>query len=219
MNKAEIINKIWGHEVVIWNGDYCGKKLVLNKGFCCSLHSHHEKDEVFYVIRGKVLMETMEEGQESKKEIMNPDDSIHIPVGLYHRFTGLTDAQIIEFSTHHEDSDSYRLDPSGKSNLFKAYDYDGVITKGIKPDSYSPIITSRTIDEVDKIDEETRKNHPIYFNPIGLNEKSLDKEVEWKAKMINLLGVEEFYENNVEVVSRLLSLCPKCHIVNVGENL
>ncbi len=108
------VPKVWGKEIWIVNRDYCGKKLVLNKGFRCSMHYHKNKDETFYIIKGKVLMET-----DNKKEVMLPGDSILIKPNTKHRFTGLEDSEIIEFSTHHEDSDSYRDEVSGKIDLNK----------------------------------------------------------------------------------------------------
>ncbi len=111
----KIINKVWGHEEIIVNSSkYCGKKLVLKKGFRCSIHYHKEKDETFYVNKGKVLMEINNE-----KRIMLPGDSLRILPNTKHRFTGLEDSEIIEFSTHHEDSDSYREELSGKVDLDK----------------------------------------------------------------------------------------------------
>ena len=53
------------------------------------------------------------------KKIMLPGDSIRITPGMKHRFTGLENSEIIEFSTHHEDSDSYRDEVSGKVDLEK----------------------------------------------------------------------------------------------------
>jgi quercetin dioxygenase-like cupin family protein len=103
------VKKVWGEEHWIVNGKYCGKKLVLNKGFKCSLHQHKNKDETFYVIKGKVIMEADDE-----ERIMVPFDYIHIKPRCWHRFSGLEDSEIIEFSTHHEDSDSYRKEPSGR---------------------------------------------------------------------------------------------------------
>ena len=55
--KIEIYPKVWGEEHWIVNKEYCGKKLVLKKGFRCSMHFHKIKDETFYVISGKVLIE------------------------------------------------------------------------------------------------------------------------------------------------------------------
>lgn len=207
------VKKVWGQEIWVVNRGYCGKKLILKRGFRCSLHKHRKKEEDFFLIRGKVLMEV---GR--KKWIMRPEDSVHIKPGVFHRFTGLTDAQIIEFSTHHEDTDSYRTELSGKVQLKKGYDYDGVITSGIQPEKGAPIITGRTIDEIEKIDEETRKNHPVYFNPIGLNEKTKEKEAQWKSEMIKRLKIEEFFENDAQIVVLLEKLCLDCHIVNVGES-
>ena len=50
------VKKKWGKEIWIVNREYCGKKLVLNKGFRCSMHFHKNKDETFYILTGKVLM-------------------------------------------------------------------------------------------------------------------------------------------------------------------
>ena len=108
------VPKVWGSEEWIANRDYCGKKLILKKGFRCSMHYHKNKDETFYILKGRVLMET-----EGKKQIMLPGDSIHITPMLKHRFTGLEDSEIMEFSTHHEDEDSYRVEESGKVDLNK----------------------------------------------------------------------------------------------------
>ena len=36
------VEKVWGEEHWIVNRDYCGKKMVLNKGFRCSLHFHKD---------------------------------------------------------------------------------------------------------------------------------------------------------------------------------
>lgn len=97
------VEKVWGKEIWIVNRDYCGKKLILNKGFRCSMHHHKNKDETFYILKGKVLLELGE-----NKQIMLPGDSILVEPNTKHRFTGLEDSEIMEFSTHHEDSDSYR---------------------------------------------------------------------------------------------------------------
>lgn len=99
----KIVPKKWGSEEWIANYDYCGKKLILKKGYRCSMHHHKNKDETFYILKGKVLMEA-----NNKKQIMTEGDSILITPNTKHRFTGLENSEIMEFSTHHEDSDSYR---------------------------------------------------------------------------------------------------------------
>lgn len=102
------VPKAWGEEHWIVNREYCGKKLILKRGHRCSMHFHKVKDETFYVLRGRVLLET-----EAGSRVMLPGDHQHIPQRLLHRFGGLEDSEIIEFSTHHEDEDSYRTEPSG----------------------------------------------------------------------------------------------------------
>ena len=114
MTQHKEVKKEWGKEIWIVNRDYCGKKLILNKGFRCSMHYHKNKDETFYILNGKVLLEIG-----MQKNIMLPGDSILIKPGQKHRFTGLEFSEIMEFSTHHEDSDSYREELSGKVDLDK----------------------------------------------------------------------------------------------------
>ncbi|MCB0335649.1 MAG: cupin domain-containing protein, partial [Bdellovibrionales bacterium] len=87
----------------------CGKKLVLNRGFRCSIHWHKIKDEVFYITKGRVLMEVNGENR-----VMLPGDKQYIAPGDKHRFTGLEDSEIMEFSTTHREDDSYRDEPSGE---------------------------------------------------------------------------------------------------------
>lgn len=112
----KIVPKVWGEEKWIVNKEYCGKLLRLSKGFRCSLHHHKNKDETFYINYGQVLMELGGE-----KIIMNQGDAILIKPNQKHRFSGLTDAEIIEFSTHHEEEDSYRTEGqlSGEFDLEK----------------------------------------------------------------------------------------------------
>lgn len=100
--------KVWGEEHWIVNREYGGKKLVLRRGWRCSLHYHARKDEVFYVIAGRVLLE-----HGSAWRVLAPGDAQRIAPGTTHRFWGLADSEMIEFSTHHEEDDSYRLEASG----------------------------------------------------------------------------------------------------------
>jgi len=107
-----VVPKVWGEEHWIVNENYCGKKLILKKGFRCSMHKHKLKDETFYITKGKVLLELKD-----TKKILCSGDSQRIKPEEFHRFTGLEDSEIIEFSTHHEDNDSYRIEESGVADL------------------------------------------------------------------------------------------------------
>jgi mannose-6-phosphate isomerase-like protein (cupin superfamily) len=112
MADIKIVTKVWGEERWIVNREYCGKLLILMKRHRCSLHYHKVKDETFYVAKGCVLMECGD-----KSIIMRPGDAILIEANTKHRFTGLEESEIFEFSTHHDDSDSYRDEVSGKVDL------------------------------------------------------------------------------------------------------
>ena len=101
--------KVWGWEEVITNSEkYCGKILHLDKGYRCSLHYHKLKDETFYILKGKVLMQTS-----GKKIVMEKGDPVHILPGMKHSFAGLEDSKILEISTQHFEDDSYRDNESG----------------------------------------------------------------------------------------------------------
>jgi rfaE bifunctional protein kinase chain/domain len=102
------VRKEWGEEQWIVNKEYCGKKLILRKNHRCSMHRHEEKDEVFYVQSGKVAMEL-----NGKTTTLYPGDFVHVAAGKQHRFTGLEDSEIIEFSTNHREDDSFRTELSG----------------------------------------------------------------------------------------------------------
>lgn len=109
--------KVWGHEEWIINNEkYCGKKLVFKAGYCCSLHYHKLKEETFYILSGKVLIDLEENGIKSQR-IMTPGDVQHIAIGIIHRITALIDSQVMEFSTFHREDDSYRIIPAGKADL------------------------------------------------------------------------------------------------------
>ena len=120
VKKDQLVNfveKVWGHEEWIINTEkYCGKKLFFKEGYRLSMHYHKIKDETFYVVSGRVLMETEYEGKKETR-VMTPGDVQRILPNMLHRVTALHDSDVIEFSTHHTDDDSYRITPSCKIDL------------------------------------------------------------------------------------------------------
>lgn len=107
----KVVPKGWGREDWIHNDNlYCGKKLVLLKGKHCSLHYHILKTETFYIIKGKVSIELYyPDGTQELREMVPGDHALLVP-GVVHRFTGLEDSEIMEFSTQHFDEDSHRIE-------------------------------------------------------------------------------------------------------------
>lgn len=109
---VQIVPKVWGEEHWLVNEDYCGKRLMVKKGYQCSIHYHKLKDETFHLVKGKIILEL-----NGNKIIMNAGESQRVKPGEKHRFIGLEDSELIEFSTNHRDDDSYRDTVSGKVDL------------------------------------------------------------------------------------------------------
>lgn len=114
-----VVKKGWGQETWIVNNDkYCGKILTFEAGKKFSVHYHKDKDEVFFVRSGKLKLGWKDvDSSMTPQEMMmnleyitlNAGDAFHIPTYRVHYIYAFEDSEIFEFSTHHEDSDSYRL--------------------------------------------------------------------------------------------------------------
>jgi mannose-6-phosphate isomerase-like protein (cupin superfamily) len=105
-------DKGWGYEDWVVNTDlYCGKVLVVSSGKKCSLHYHKTKTETMLIVEGSILFEfRLQTESHLSSLILTKGDVFHIEPGLLHRFTGLEDSVIHEFSTQHHDEDSYRVE-------------------------------------------------------------------------------------------------------------
>lgn len=102
----------WGWEVWIENmPEYCGKILHIKKGKKGSLHFHRDKLETMMLSFGliELVLIDPETGVEYKEILNVPGDSIKIPRGQVHQICALDESEIIEFSTEHKESDSFRV--------------------------------------------------------------------------------------------------------------
>ena len=81
---------------------YCGKYLFVFDGQTCPKHRHKGKHETFFIVKGKVRMESG-----GKRWTMKEGDVFPVPRGRYHRFTGIGPALLLEISTPCEISDNY----------------------------------------------------------------------------------------------------------------
>jgi mannose-6-phosphate isomerase-like protein (cupin superfamily) len=107
----EIVIKQWGYENIITNNDkYCLKILHFEKGYKFSMHFHDIKDETWYLQKGKMIFYYIETNTAILKEkYIKEGDIIHIPRLLPHQLLAIEESDIIEVSTKHYDSDSYRI--------------------------------------------------------------------------------------------------------------
>jgi cupin fold WbuC family metalloprotein len=114
---SKIVPKLWGYEKVIVNTSlYCGKILtVVPNGNACSIHFHKNKTETFHVLRGKLEFERFDAaGALVKRMVLHAGDTLTLGPNTPHRFWVIDEVcDFIEFSTHDDLSDSYRLVPSG----------------------------------------------------------------------------------------------------------
>ena len=109
----KFVPKGWGFEKWIVNSEkYCGKLLYFVKGKKCSWHYHVEKDEVFYIQSGKLLVRYSDEDdlEAANTLILERGDKFHVYQGLRHQMEALEDTEMFEFSTQHFDSDSHRIE-------------------------------------------------------------------------------------------------------------
>lgn len=112
--QTKVVPKTWGKEVWLANnGLYCGKILVFNKGAAFSDHYHLLKTETWYVLKGLLQLNyyCLVTGTRFAR-VLQEGDLIHVPAGNPHQLTALEASEIIEVSTQHFDSDSYRISPS-----------------------------------------------------------------------------------------------------------
>ena len=112
-DRIQTVKKEWGRELWIHNDEqYCGKILEFDKDSRFSMHFHKLKTETWYVILGELKFEWIDfETAEWLTDWLGPGMSVHIPSGLAHRLTAVTNGvRIMEVSTQHFDDDSYRIE-------------------------------------------------------------------------------------------------------------
>ena len=107
------VPKGWGEEIIIENNEkYCGKILIFDQNCKFSMHYHMNKDETWYVEEGEfnyTFIDTENAYPTTFK--ISPGWVVRQHPGQPHQLEALTDGRIFEVSTHHEDSDSYRVLP------------------------------------------------------------------------------------------------------------
>lgn len=105
------VPKGWGEELIIENNElYCGKLLIFKKGCKFSMHYHMNKDETWYVYSGSYRYRYIDTRNADVIEVtLLPGQVVRQKPGQPHQLEALDDGTIFEVSTHHEDSDSYRV--------------------------------------------------------------------------------------------------------------
>jgi mannose-6-phosphate isomerase-like protein (cupin superfamily) len=87
--------KPWGYERPV--GAFRGlnlKELFFVQSKSSSLHYHTKKDEIFYIISGRIRLVYGD-----KDEVLEAGQTVHIPPGTHHQFHPIEDTLILEVST------------------------------------------------------------------------------------------------------------------------
>jgi mannose-6-phosphate isomerase-like protein (cupin superfamily) len=94
-------DKPWGHELIFAavDGMYAGKVIYVTAGHSLSLQYHNEKDETISVLAGEALFEYGTSADDLAQRKFGPGDTIHLPTGVLHRITAITDITFTEAST------------------------------------------------------------------------------------------------------------------------
>jgi len=107
----KIVHKGWGHEE-IWadHANYCGKMLHFDTGARFSMHFHAEKDETWYVLKGKFTVRYIDTGTaDIHEKSLTVGDVWHNPPLLPHQLICEAQGTICEVSTQDSVSDNYRV--------------------------------------------------------------------------------------------------------------
>lgn len=109
----QVFKKGWGQELWIVNNDeFCGKILSFDEGAEFSMHNHHKKREIFFVVNGELLVTGIDTSNATRFTLqLFPGDVLDVPRFAFHKIKAVTASNIIEISTTHEESDSYRVEP------------------------------------------------------------------------------------------------------------
>lgn len=106
------VPKGWGSELWLMNNDlYCGKILKFIKDKRCSYHYHKIKDETFYIQTGKLAVTygMTDNINDACKRVLTNGETFHVPPNMRHSMFAVEDTVLFEFSTHHDDADSFRI--------------------------------------------------------------------------------------------------------------
>lgn len=116
------VEKKWGTERIIHNGEYCEKIMTIQPGYQVSKHAHRVKRETFTVVLGSLVVE-VSDPKTSKTETfkLHAYDSITIEPMFFHTFYCPDDQNhettFIECSMPDSPEDNIRVSRSGLRQL------------------------------------------------------------------------------------------------------
>lgn len=107
--------------------------------------------------------------------------------------------------------------------ILNGYEIDGIFDAprihGFRPQAPYVIVTGRKYCDWSRTIREVGTLAPIYMRPDGNTGQDSSKSAQWKARMINLLGITTFYESNFDQFTELCRLAIFCNVVFVGDEV
>ncbi len=109
-----VVNKTWGKEIWLANNqkeDYCSKILHIDSGKNTSMHFHVLKHEIFYVQEGTLRVDFLNTLDCQVTSVyVNQGETLEVDRVQPHKLIAENaNVVLIETSTYHRDSDSYRV--------------------------------------------------------------------------------------------------------------
>jgi mannose-6-phosphate isomerase len=94
------VSKPWGSELWFAHTDrYAGKILRVRAGCRLSVQFHEEKDEISYVLSGRVIVSQGDSADQLTARELGPGESWRNQPRIVHTLEAVEDAEIIEVST------------------------------------------------------------------------------------------------------------------------
>lgn len=99
--RAGVQEKPWGREFIFAaiENKYVGKVIEVKAGHSLSLQYHHQKDETISLLVGEALIEYGDKQDALESIRFVSGDTIHLPAGVIHRVTAVSDIAFVEAST------------------------------------------------------------------------------------------------------------------------
>ena len=99
--------------------------------------------------------------------------------------------------------------------MLRGYDWDRTVENGAAvPQHPFVIITGRLFGEYDERLREMAQLVPVYIRGVG-QFRDHKAAGEFKAMMINHLGIDEFYEDRDDQIAIIRERCPDCTVIKV----
>ena len=90
------VEKVWGVTTELFrNGKSSVHMLEIKQGGYCSEHRHAQKENIFYIIDGRLDIVMWKEGKRTINQL-SAGSFMTVPIGVWHTFVAKTDVDCIE---------------------------------------------------------------------------------------------------------------------------